>query len=280
MSIKEPVQYHRYSHRREWSLIILLLLLAVVSMFSAGQYALRMLPAWRVSADMSSLIDPDGTIAAYSGGSQIEPVGQQILTPYSFDYLTPASSNAAIYLTQVSSNATITETIRTLTPAKTATTAPSQTATDSPTVTLLADQNQDCDLLHTVFYATRCPSFYLYGDSHVHPDIHAHRHSLGHSNSHPDNYVYSHPNLDAYFDTIPLRRPTPRRTRPPRALPSHRLKHPRPPRLLHPVKHPRLPRLLRPAKHPRPPRLLHPSIRRHAHRQLHLQTVQPITPEI
>ncbi len=149
MNTKEPVQYHRYSHRREWSLIILLLLLAVVSMVSAGQYALRMLPAWQVSADMSSLIDPDGTIAAYSGGSQIEPVDLQILTPFSFDYLTPAPSNAAIYQAQAPADATITETVHISTPTTTTTPVPSQTLTDRPTATSLPTKTR------VVIYYTR-----------------------------------------------------------------------------------------------------------------------------
>jgi hypothetical protein len=97
-----------------------------------SQYALRMHPAWRVSADMSSLIDPNGTIAAYSGGGQFEPVNLQILTPYSFDYMTPVPANATFTNTGTKTAPKI---IRTSTPTSAPAIVPSQTSTDRPTDT-------------------------------------------------------------------------------------------------------------------------------------------------
>ena len=116
---------HGYNHRREWSLILMLMLLAVLLMFSVSQRALAMQAAWQVNADMISLINPDGTIAAYIGEGQVEPVAQQILTPLSFNYLTPVPPGASV----ISTNTAI---IHVTIPSMTPTLAPTERPTNRP----------------------------------------------------------------------------------------------------------------------------------------------------
>jgi hypothetical protein len=103
----------------------MLMLLAVLLMFSVSQRALAMQSAWQVNADMISLINPDGTIAAYIGEGQVEPVAQQILTPLSFNYLTPVPPGASV----ISTNTAI---IHVSIPSMTPTLAPTERPTDRP----------------------------------------------------------------------------------------------------------------------------------------------------
>jgi hypothetical protein len=88
-SPKRPSPDKEPGRRREGLVLLALVLPGFLLMCAAGQFALRILPAWNAAADMGSLLNPNGTIAAYRQGDMIEPVSQEILTPFSFAYLTP-----------------------------------------------------------------------------------------------------------------------------------------------------------------------------------------------
>jgi plastocyanin len=72
-----------------------LLVLGVLLMLLAGQVATRIVPAWQVSADMGSNIDPDAEFAAAGDPGRVEPIRPEILTPpaWAESLLTPGAGN-------------------------------------------------------------------------------------------------------------------------------------------------------------------------------------------
>jgi hypothetical protein len=106
--------------RRSWRLTFLILLVGLIVMCLAGEFALKMPPLWSVKANMDSNLDPNGTYEAYPTVEEVEPVLPDIQTPLSFDYLTHITDTTT---------ATVTETFLPGTP------SPTPEKTDTPTAT-------------------------------------------------------------------------------------------------------------------------------------------------
>ena len=76
--------------RRDWTLLIFIIPIAVILMCIAGQLAIRILPRWSVEAGMESNLDPNAPAQPFS---IFQPILPQILTPMGWAdvYLTPGS---------------------------------------------------------------------------------------------------------------------------------------------------------------------------------------------
>jgi hypothetical protein len=123
--------------RREWRLILIILLIGFLLICLAGELALQMVPQWNVKANMDSIIDPDATYAAYPTVGLVEPVRPEIQTPFSYQFLTPSTST--VTSTPIDTNlpgaASATQPSKTYTPRATSTRTPSPTATYTRTPT-------------------------------------------------------------------------------------------------------------------------------------------------
>jgi hypothetical protein len=77
--------------RRDWALILIILLLGILFMCAASQAGLHMLARWNIPADMHSRIDIQRTFEAYEYDEQViyEQVLPAVLTPLPSDFLTP-----------------------------------------------------------------------------------------------------------------------------------------------------------------------------------------------
>ena len=85
---------------RDVLLLGALVLIGIILMFVAGQFAIRLLPRWNVLADMDSKIDLNSGIAVVSEG--FAPLRPEILTPrpWQASFLTPNDLNSD-FLTDV-----------------------------------------------------------------------------------------------------------------------------------------------------------------------------------
>lgn len=76
--------------KRDMFLLAAIVLLGILLMFIAGQFAIRLLPRWSVPSDMGSKIDPNsaGAVVAQAGFAPLRP---EILTPPAWQnsFLTP-----------------------------------------------------------------------------------------------------------------------------------------------------------------------------------------------
>lgn len=83
--------------RRDWTVILLLLLLGILLMLFAGQRAIRLLAHWTVHADMGSNLNPNlpEQVAAFS--TLVQPIKAGILTPAPWNgtFLTPGAGNGS-----------------------------------------------------------------------------------------------------------------------------------------------------------------------------------------
>lgn len=71
-----------HSERRDWSLLIFIVPIAILLMMIMGQIAIRMLPRWSINTGMRSNLDPD--TASGHPVSLFQPILPQILTPMSW----------------------------------------------------------------------------------------------------------------------------------------------------------------------------------------------------
>ena len=129
--------------RRDLFLLALLVLLGVLLMLIAGQFAVRLLPRWNVPSDMDSRLNLEVEIPQNSSFS-IAPLRPEILTPPSWglSFLTPGVDDLApvnvvpvVILGNTTTPVFGTTSTNTNTPAATATLADSATPTEFPTLT-------------------------------------------------------------------------------------------------------------------------------------------------
>ncbi len=76
--------------KRDMSLLAAIVLLGILLMFIAGQFAIRLLPRWSVPSDMGSKIDPNSGLINISQAG-LAPLRPEILTPPAWQnsFLTP-----------------------------------------------------------------------------------------------------------------------------------------------------------------------------------------------
>lgn len=88
----------RIDERRNWLLVILLLLFGLPLMLAAGQAAIQLPPVWSLERGMEPQLKPIATIAIYAGGQRIAPLDPDIQTPVAwFDsLLTPQTEMAGM----------------------------------------------------------------------------------------------------------------------------------------------------------------------------------------
>ncbi|MEJ5224826.1 MAG: hypothetical protein WHV44_10265 [Anaerolineales bacterium] len=88
----------RSDERRNWLLVVLLLLFGLPLMLAAGQAAIQLPSAWSLERGMESELKPIATIAVYTGGQRIAPIDPNIQTPVAwFDaILTPQTEMASV----------------------------------------------------------------------------------------------------------------------------------------------------------------------------------------
>ena len=67
--------------RRDWLIIILIILIGFLCLIIAGTMAIRFSPSWQLSANMDSHLDPNSDFLTNRPQGYIEPVDQSILTP-------------------------------------------------------------------------------------------------------------------------------------------------------------------------------------------------------
>lgn len=77
---------------RDWTLLIFIIPIGIILIIFVGQLAVRLVPFWRVDADMNSNLQPDSSSARPL--ALLEPILPQILTPMAWaeNYLTPGAA--------------------------------------------------------------------------------------------------------------------------------------------------------------------------------------------
>lgn len=120
---------------RDWTMLIFIIPIGIILIIFVGQLAVRLVPFWRVEADMNSNLEPDASSARPF--ALLEPILPQILTPMAWaeSYLTPgAAVNFPPFLTFEPSSTPTPVTV-TITPEvfPTVTTVTSTSTSSSPT---------------------------------------------------------------------------------------------------------------------------------------------------
>ena len=67
--------------RRNWIIILIILLFGFLCIFLAGGQALRILPGWKLNTSMDSKIDPDSVYDNSRPNNFLEPIDSSVLTP-------------------------------------------------------------------------------------------------------------------------------------------------------------------------------------------------------
>ena len=123
--------------RRDWIIILIILLIGFLCVIVAGQWAIRFSPTWKLDTDMGSNIDPNSIFLTSRPNDFFEPLDPSILTqPVWIDvFLTPGAS----FLTNEPGTPLPTNTPLTInTPIPTAIVSPTSTAIiPSPTNTII-----------------------------------------------------------------------------------------------------------------------------------------------
>jgi len=83
--------------RRDWVIIVLILILGFLCILLAGGWALRFTPSWELDANMESVLDPNSDFLTRRPNGFIEPVDPAILTNPAWInvFLTPGASFSA-----------------------------------------------------------------------------------------------------------------------------------------------------------------------------------------
>lgn len=115
--------------RRDWIIVLIILLFGLLCVIVAGGWAIRFAPTWKLNTNMGSNIDPNSNFQSNRPNNFLEPIDPAILTqPVWLNvFLTPGASS------QIDTPAPL---LPTNTPPATNTTAP--TAVISPTFTVTA----------------------------------------------------------------------------------------------------------------------------------------------
>jgi uncharacterized repeat protein (TIGR01451 family) len=89
-----PMKAYEQHERRDWVVILILLLLGLLFILIAGEWALRFSPSWELPASMGSNLDPNSDFLTRRSGGFLQPVDPAILTlPVWIDvFLTPGAS--------------------------------------------------------------------------------------------------------------------------------------------------------------------------------------------
>jgi uncharacterized repeat protein (TIGR01451 family) len=80
--------------RRDWTIVVIILLIGFLCVILAGQWALRFSPSWKLNANMGSNLDPNSGYLTQRSEGFIEPLDPSILTlPVWINvFLTPGAS--------------------------------------------------------------------------------------------------------------------------------------------------------------------------------------------
>lgn len=80
--------------RRDWTIVVILLLIGFLCVILAGQWALRFSPSWKLNANMGSNLDPNSGFQTQRSEGFIPPLDPSILTLPAWInvYLTPGAS--------------------------------------------------------------------------------------------------------------------------------------------------------------------------------------------
>ncbi|MEW6402559.1 MAG: hypothetical protein AB1649_12220, partial [Chloroflexota bacterium] len=105
-----------FKERRDWILLILILPLGILFMLLAGQWAINLMPNWRIFADISSKVNPGDYLVTDGLPNSFAPVSSGILTPmpWADSFLTPGAqttSSSVVPLTVLNPSATPTSPI-------------------------------------------------------------------------------------------------------------------------------------------------------------------------
>src|SRR5215212_10531776 len=126
----EAAMQARENERRDWIIILLIILLGFLCVIVAGQWAVRFSPSWRLDTNMGSNLNPNSDFLTNIPISNIAPVDPAILTPPSWlaSFLTPgAIFNTSTPIPTKTNTATATATMPVIA---------INTATSTPTSTL------------------------------------------------------------------------------------------------------------------------------------------------
>ena len=119
---------------RDWTLLIFIIPIGIILIIFVGQLAVRLVPFWRVEADMNSNLQPDSS--SDRPLALLEPILPQILTPMAWaeSYLTPgAAVNFPPFLTFEPSSTPVP--VTSTTPPEVSSTVTTITPTSSPAPT-------------------------------------------------------------------------------------------------------------------------------------------------
>lgn len=120
--------------RHDWVIIPIILLIGLLCVIAAAQWALRFSPRWELVADMRSRIDPDSDFLTHKPEGFVEPVNSSILTQPGWAnlFLTPGA-NVVTGTPFPAKTATLSSTLTTIVPVTN-----TLLATTSPTNTFVA----------------------------------------------------------------------------------------------------------------------------------------------
>ncbi|NQU30091.1 MAG: hypothetical protein HQ525_05435, partial [Anaerolineae bacterium] len=113
---------------RDWSLILIILLIGVCLMLVAGERATMVVAKWSLNADMDSMLDPYSKIHVSPQANSLQPVNPEILNEPAWleTYLTPMAED---------NNGEIAFTMVVFDPNVTPSASPSPSPSPSPTAT-------------------------------------------------------------------------------------------------------------------------------------------------
>ncbi len=85
-------------NRRDWLIVLFIILIGFLCILLAGGWALRLTPSWKLDSNMESNLDPNSNfLTARSSGGPIEPIDPSILTQPAWmnlgQYLTPGAAS-------------------------------------------------------------------------------------------------------------------------------------------------------------------------------------------
>ena len=91
-----PMQAREKDNRRDWIIVIVIILVGLLCILLAGGWALRLTPSWKLDSDMGSNLDPNSDFLTARSNGFVEPIDPSILTRPAWlsfgSYLTPGAS--------------------------------------------------------------------------------------------------------------------------------------------------------------------------------------------
>ena len=86
------MQTREKDSRRDWLVVLLIILIGFLCILFTSGWALRLTPSWRLDSNMESKIDPNSDFLTRRSSEPFEPIDSSILTQ-------PSWLNSGLYLT-------------------------------------------------------------------------------------------------------------------------------------------------------------------------------------